>query len=455
MAAPAATTLNPIRVSGVQPPGIHGRLLIETWICVFPASFLLSIGQPGIAAKLIVGSLFGLLAYHFLMRQPFEFVALTMACLPMVTVLRGLFFYYSIILALGGGLIFFAAVMPKEPARLWSDLSWRVMFLWLVCYWWISFVRTGNYASNLRAFELILSLAATMLLAGRRSYLGTALLGFGISTAAVAIGLLPYGDRLGEGKIAGLEVGNPILLGLPSSLVLLLSIADSGKWLLLDRHKILRVAVSLGAGLCLALSASRGSWLATAVGLLIIFIWNKGGKKSLLVSLLVLSLGIAALLSTKRGSNVASYFTKTLDSERSLANRTSFRSVQWEVFPDVFWESPIWGWGPGSGVEVAGEFTGRHLGWHSMYLQLGGETGMIGLGSLIVLLVSLTLRGLSYQSRTGEMVPLIGLVIYMTIGLSVTGMDSTSGVFLGLAFASANVSPSLKVYRLQFAEATT
>jgi hypothetical protein len=84
-----------------------------------------------------------------------------------------------------------------------------------------------------------------------------------------------------------------------------------------------------------------------------------------------------------------------------------------------------------------------------MYLLVGGELGLIGLGSLVLLLVSLTIRALGYQYRAGEMVPLVGIVLYMTIGLSVTGMDSISGVFLGLGFMEATVAPSARLYRVR------
>jgi glycosyltransferase involved in cell wall biosynthesis/O-antigen ligase len=442
-------------VSGVRPAQVHGRLLVEICLCTLPASLLVATGRPGIAAKLVVASVFSLLAYHFVMQQRFEFVTLAVACLPMMTLLRGLFMYNSVILALGGGVIFWIMTAQGETMRLWHDVAWRVTFLLLALYWWISYASTGVYSTNVRVFELVLSLACTILLGVRRSYLGTALLGMAISTSAVGFGFLPYGDRLGQAEIEGIELGNPILLGLPAALILLVSLADSGKWLLLEGNRPLRLAISVMAGLWLALSASRGSWLTASVGLLMIFIWNKGGKKPLIISLVVLALGIAALLSTERGSSVASYFNKTVDTDRSFANRTSFRSVQWEVFPTVLGESPLWGWGPGSGVEVAGRFTGRHLGWHSLYLLAGGEAGLIGLGCLALLLVVLIMRGLAHQAATGEMAPLMGTVAYMMIGLSVTGMDSLSGIFLGFGFLAGNVAPRARVYRAKFVSVET
>ncbi len=450
MTAQIPTIVKMPQVLGVRAAELQGKLLLEICISTLPASLLVATGQPGLAARLVVVVLFAFLGYHFVMQQRFEFITVSVACLPMLTLLRGLFLYYSVVLVLGGSVILWIMTAQDEARRLWRDTSWRVTFLVLAGYWWVSYVRTGAYATNFRVFELVLSLACMILLGLRRSYLGTALLGIAISTSAVGFGFLPYGDRLGQAEIGGVELGNPILLGLPAALVLLLSLADSGKWLLLEGQRALRVAVSVMAGLWLVLSASRGSWLAGSVGLLMIFIWNRGGKKSLIISLVVLSIGIAVLLSTERGSSVASYFNKTVDTDRSFANRTNFRSVQWEVFPTVLGESPLWGWGPGSGVEVAGRFTGRHLGWHSLYLLAGGEAGLMGLGSVAILLVFVIMRGLAHHGATGEMIPLVGAIGYMIIGLSVSGLDSISGVYLGLGFLAGNVAPGARVYRARF-----
>ncbi len=58
---------------------------------------------------------------------------------------------------------------------------------------------------------------------------------------------------------------------------------------------------------------------------------------------------------------------------------------------------------------------------------------MIGLTILAVFFGKLIFNGLAYRQVTGNIVPLLGILCFMTIGLSVPGMDGISGIFLGLA----------------------
>ncbi len=79
--------------------------------------------------------------------------------------------------------------------------------------------------------------------AKHRGYLATALIGMMISSFGVGLAFLPSGgDRLGLDVIDGHALGNPITFGIPLALVFLLSIADGGKWLLLQKHPYWRLA---------------------------------------------------------------------------------------------------------------------------------------------------------------------------------------------------------------------
>jgi len=77
------------------------------------------------------------------------------------------------------------------------------------------------------------------------------------------------------------------------------------------------------------------------------------------------------------------------------------------------------------------------VAWHSLYLQVGVETGIIGLIGLTFLLASLLFRGFTHWRIHDSSAPLIGIIGFMVIGLSVSALDAVSGMFLGVGFLSA------------------
>jgi O-antigen ligase len=422
---------------------LHWQLIVQLAICVVPALGSVGFGHLMPGARYMVGSLFVFLAYHFLKGNSYEYLALAVAALPALSFLRGVFFYYSIIVFLAGGLLLWAAVAWEEVRFVWGDLTWRWLVFLSLLYWWSSILYTGDFTSNMRLLDYILSSTAIYFLANRRSWLATALVGLGLSGSVLAVSLLPYGDRLGAADIDSVHVGNPILMGVPSAMVLLLTLADNGRWLLLEKHPVGRAILALLSGEWLVLSGSRGSWAITAICLILLLLFSKLGRKALLGFVAVISLATVLVLLSNRGAKIQTVFEKTVDSDRSLKNRTSFRSVQWAAMPHVFAVSPIWGWGPGSGKDVAFLYTGRHLAWHALYLQVIGETGLLGFVALLWILVSLVRRSVVHLRRWGEITPLIGIVAYMILGLSVSGFDAFSGIFLGLAFIARERAPRL------------
>lgn len=402
-----------------------------------------------LGARYLAISLFVSLGYLLVKGDKYEYLALTVGALPALGFFREVFFYFSTIVFLGGGLLLWACVAREEIKFVWEDLTWRWLVFLSVLYWWLSILHTGDYTSNARLLDYILSATAIYLLANRRSWLATGLVGLGITSTLLALSLLPYGDRLGAGEIDSMHVGNPILMGVPSAMVLLLALADNGRLLLLENYPSGRVLLALACGEGLVLSGSRGSWVITSVCVVLLLLFSKFGRKALLGCLAVISLATVLVLLSNRGAKIQTVFEKTVDSDRSLKNRTSFRSVQWSVMPQVFLASPIWGWGPGSGKNVAFLYTGRHLAWHALYLQVTGETGLLGVIPLLWILGSLVRRGIVHLRRWGEIMPLIGIVAYMALGMSVSGFDSLSGIFLGLAFMARERAPRLAYREVQ------
>lgn len=433
----------------VKVPGFkfEWMVLVQVALSVLPAMGLVALGNPSAGAKWLFAVLLLLLTWCLLTKNRLGFVSLTVSTIPVLVLLRGFFFHNAVnaLLALGIILWFFAS--PKEFSQSWRDIRLRCLLIFGGLYWFLSYVMTGEYFSNLRVLELVLTAASIHLLAQHRGYLATALIGIAISVFAIGFAFLPSGgDRLGHDVIDGYTLGNPISFGIPLALVFLLSIADSGKWLLLQNHPHWRLALGMTSGALLLLSTSRGSLAIVLVNVIVLLFIGKRQRWMLLVSLALLALITVALLQTERGPSIVQFYERTFSPDRTLNQKTSGRADQWSVFPRAFQDSPVWGFGPGSGESVYAEysllvdsnlnFAGMKMAWHSLYLHIGVEAGLIGILALTLLLGLLTFHGLSHWRSFGESIPLLGVIGFLIIGLSVSGTDSPSGIFLGLGLLS-------------------
>jgi len=73
-------------------------------------------------------------------------------------------------------------------------------------------------------------------------------------------------------------------------------------------------------------------------------------------------------------------------------------------------------------------------------MQFGAETGLLGLSLLVILLIAFTRRAWIHYRRIHEVMPLIGILGFLTIGVSVPALDGLSGMFLGLALVGCDFS---------------
>ncbi|MDT3778017.1 O-antigen ligase family protein [Nitrospira sp. MA-1] len=420
-------------------------ILIKVMICVIPAMGLVGMGKLFAGGKIFFVFLLLFLAYYVVSGKPLSFFALSISVLPVLAFLRDGLFYNSVIAILGVGLALRLFKSPQKFFRLWNNLPLRWLLIVGVLYWGLAFVLTGKYSSGILILELGFSAGIVYLLAEQPRYLSTAFIGAGISLFAIGLALLGYGSpRLVEAKIEGVTFGNPINFGVPAAFILLYSIVDDGKWLFLHNSPTVRRVVGGTALLFLLLSTSRGSWAVTCVGVFIMLLFSKVRMKMrILMSLMVMVVLLLGFLLTEKGATINEWFDKATSDERSLGEKTSGRFDMWILFPKVLQDSPIWGFGPGLGPKVFGAYAifdpnvgyepGREMAWHSLYLHVGVETGLIGLTLLMVFLATLVSRGLVHRRMTGEVGPLLGVPCFMTIGLSVSALDPLSGLFLGMA----------------------
>ncbi len=424
-------------------------VLFRLAICMLPAMGIFAIGRPATGAKWFFGALVLVLAPLVLRKDHLRVAALVVGLIPALMIFRGFLFYNSVVFILGMTIFLWLVTQPREVNHLLANLRFRMLLFLATAYWLVSFYLTRDYTSNIRVLEWIFAAATVYLLVNQWRFLGTAMVGIAISIFSIGFGFLPYGDRLGMAEFEEFRLGNAITFGIPLTMILVLSLADHGKWLLLENHTHWRLAIGITAGSLLLLSTSRGSWLVIVVNLTVLLFINKKQRGMLFGLLGLMVIATVILLATSRGDSVEAFFDRTVSSERTLANTTSGRTDQWWLFPEVFLASPIWGFGPGSGENTYAHYSnryniylsGRRQGWHAVYMHVGVETGLIGLGALMIILVPLIFHGIRHWRYSGDTVPLLGILSYLLIGASVIGMDAASGVYLGLALLSGNWRP--------------
>jgi O-antigen ligase len=374
-------------------------------------------------------------------------LSLIVALLPSAMLLRDFFFYNSIIALLVFGIGMLMAT-SRDPARTLMAAGLHVVGFVAGIYWLLSFQITGDYYTNLRIFEVLLTAAAILLLAQHRLYLAGALRSLAVTIGSVGLGLLFSGlaPRLGMGRLDGVRFGNPFALGIPATFLLLMVVADGGRLMLLKRRGLARLIVVASMGSLVLLSTSRAGWLVGAGGLAIMFALDRRHRLSAIASGGILAAAVALLLNFEQGAPLADALDRTFSSERSLSNRTSGRSEQWDLFFRVFPESPIWGFGPGTGPDVYAAYSavdpeaefrpGQAFQWHSLYMHVGIETGLIGYLCLLFLLASLLRSSALRWRRAGEVHALLGTAGLLLICLTANGMDASTGLFLGVAMVS-------------------
>jgi O-antigen ligase len=445
--------LNPLQNSAGE---MRWALLAQMAAVVIPSMGLAAAGDAELAARCFYVLLGAVLGLRILRKDPTGYAAILVGVSPALLLFRQVWLYSIVIVLFAVGLALWFAVKPQEVAKLFKQHLLSAFLVLSFAYWWISFLRAEDssalgiairLAPNSRLLELVFSVLLVVLLGGRRSYLRAAMAGVAVTVLATALGLAPHsGVRLGQAEIGVTSMGNPILLGLASALVVLMSLANRGEGLVSGRAGFLRWPWMAISTIVLVLSTSRGSWVVLLAGLAVMFAFAQRDRARIAGAVTAGAAVIVLLIAAGLADPAIEYFDRATSSERSLAQKTTGRSDQWQKFPQVFAASPVWGHGPGSGASSYTAVSGRDLVWHSLYLHVGAETGLIGLLCLAVILCGLLARGIRHARLTGEVTPLVGSVCFATIGISVTGFDAVSGIYLGWGFLGMNLA-GLRVIR--------
>jgi len=423
------------RAHSFSRPYLHKNLIIEFVLCMILLPPTFYVAHPKIGGYAFVLLLAVFLAYHTLRREPLAMLCLIVGASPMIALLRGTFMPFDTpVVLLGFSLGWAYLVSPTLFRDLWKRKDILYLMGACVVYWAFSYVRTQDYANNLRALELGLCAAMVFLLNSRRSYLATALVGTGICVITEGLMLAPYGDRLGMGYVPGMdwEIGNPILIGIPAALFVVLTLAEGGRWLLLENHPRWRVILGAGSAACLIFSTSRGSWILAIMGMAMLAIYDPQSRKAIGTSVAVGALALVALANTAALGSVIHYFNNATSADSTIEKRTTGRIDQWRAIPAILKDSPFIGVGPGSGRAASRSYANKGIIFHSLYLQVAAEMGFLGIGLLSILLFDVIQKDVMHFKKYREIVPLLGTIGFMMMGLSVSAIDLSGGLLLGI-----------------------
>lgn len=434
--------------------GISISLLFQAGAIVFPAMLLFYRGSVELGAYLFALTFIALGGYHLIRKDYVAGFTLTVATYPVLALLRTLLVYNSpiIIFAFWNAVLLLSDRSARHRLNLNRPL--KILIPVGILFWVASWYLTGVYSSNFRTLEFVGAAVGLYLFAVHRAALATALVGMFFSLVTMGLALLPYGDRLGMGEVNGTLFGNPISYGVPLALVLLAALVDDGKWMMLENVKWARPIIFLTTGTLILLSTSRATWAALLVDFLIVIAIGRKQRGPLLAMIAIAVLCFPLLMETDRGDVVQHWFDETITPERGMVQATSGRSDMWAMFPEVFRDSPLYGFGPGMGTKVYAEYSakngevhydsGQEAAWHALPLQIGVEGGLVGLVFLAFLFSAIAWKCYQHWLATSELMPLLAFFTYVVVSLTVSGLDGLSGMFMGMAVLSCGPGTSAR-----------
>jgi O-antigen ligase len=274
----------------------------------------------------------------------------------------------------------------------------------------------------------------------------------GVAAAVSVFGLISVGDK-GFDQIDGVSGTFGTHEALGSFLMLMLPItAAMGIFNKKDeKRRIAALIVSLFVTVCLAFTQSRSGWISELVALGALALLSakfyrtaKTGTKPSFISVVpfLAFAGLAGLMLAVSGSA-----SDVLHRASTLGIGSSDISIKerlmlWHAALSMVAAKPLFGWGLGSFPFVASHFTPvaassayvaqhginlRNVA-HNYYLQTAAETGIVGLGLYVSMVVTFFIVGVralgKLQDGTRKMV-LIGVLAAMT-GQVVDAMTSPS-----------------------------
>jgi O-antigen ligase len=140
----------------------------------------------------------------------------------------------------------------------------------------------------------------------------------------------------------------------------------------------------------LVFTLSRGAWIAFVVTAAVVGFATNRGLVVLLVCAFLVGYRWAPEEAVTRADLTLTAVEQSRDSslEESLDESAALRIIQWKTFPELFFDSPIWGTGLDTYAERLGQLTRIFRPAHATMVQIGTEMGVFGLLGYLGLLGS-------------------------------------------------------------------
>ncbi len=401
---------------------------------------------------LILMSVTGLALLGFVFKSNYRLenlVAQIISLIPFIAIYRQYYFSYHGVTVLLIALCILVVLTAGQRSPLKST-RYNVLLAIFALFYLGSFLYTGKYTTNLRLLECIVAAGLALYLYQNTDIFKHTLGNFLISAVFLSIGFINQIESrfileiLDDPEFGALKLGNPIAMGLPLALAIILVVVDKGRWLSLESNRVLRIGLFILCAALLFISTSRGATLVAITAVSIYLLMRRNNIVNALFYGLLIYLSIG--LTQRLGYDLiaSNYFKKALSSEQDLSSRTTGRYDQYVVTLDAMKDKPIFGHGFGQGRYVYAEYSlnnplvnynraGKAYVLHSLYLQLIVEGGIIFFLPFILAMIGLVGRNYKNYKLTGMALPLACSIGYLLIIVSVTGNDAISGLFLGIS----------------------
>ena len=439
-------------------------LLLQVCLCAIPSSVLFGLGKAQLAGVYFWVAVGIVLARLIASRRSDQVLILLIALVPFIELFRQAAFYNVVVFLFGAAVGFVALAWPLRLLRAVGNRPLVVkLIIFVSIYYLISLIMTGAYEVRLRDFELVFVAVAVLVLSRRRELLITALQGVLISASAIGMAMLPYintfaDERLGQVMLDGQRMGNPVQLGGSLAFCFLGVTVDRGAWFGLNNRPLKTLLYQGCVAILLALTSSRAAWLASIIGVLTMFAFAHRSKlnsrRTVLYSVAVAALVIQIALLSPYGGALQKGLGRTFKEDDTLRHRTSGRSDQWTVAYHAITDSVgdlVYGHGPGLGSKVYAEYSqkvrdieydvGQEAPFHSLYLELAVEAGLLGLIPAVLWIGFVGARVLRWIRVRGALLPAACFFAWVSITLSVGGNGAIGGLYIGLALIADLRSP--------------
>jgi O-antigen ligase len=430
--------------------------LIASLIVSVPSLILLATSNVTLMSKYFTIVFTILFLQIVFTKQPIYLAAFTFTLFPLINFLKGGFYFYNISTVLL--ILIYLIILIKTPHLLdilTRNKAYRLMFVFLLSYYTISFFLTHKYNSNLRSIDMILSAGLIPLLFSNKKLFKSAFMQMGVLAIFFAIIIGYFGGRylnedlLGETEIGG---GNPISYGIPVSLFLAM-ILFAPDYILtkLINHKWKLIYWILVLISCIALivTTSRGSILAFLFCFIVVLLYKKSilatSKYLLLIAFGLFAYSIASSIFPEFKAAEEFIVGRAQNEDIDLNRYSHNRAIMWDmVMNEVnIGNYVVFGSGPGSQQDEFGQIAYRqrqssnfnmNYAFHALPLQLIVEIGIILTLIFYLVLMLGFVQKIRIMKGTFFILPILGIVFWLAISLSVSGLDMLSGMAFGFFF---------------------